>query len=198
MQQPYSDQTVTVLEEAERLKLNCCHEEAITMLEDLLSSDPANVAALEEIADNYLSLEKYEQAVNAAKQAVALDQESYMGHYILGFAASLKEDWELACKELKLANNINPNNSEILRCLGWALFHKEDRVQGIVTIERSVNIDPDNALSLCDLGVCYLQVQNFKKATTLFVKVLEMEPENERARECVDMVKRIRAKKTKE
>ena len=192
MSPSYDDQTVTVLEEAERLKLSCQHEESIALLEGLLSRDPGNVAALEELADNELSLERYDRSVAAAKQAVALDPESYMGHYILGFALSLKEEWENSAEELTEANRIRPNNPEILRSLGWVLFKKGDKVRGIVTLERSLNLDSDNTLCLCDLGVCYLEAQNFQKAQALLTRALDLDPSNERARECSEMVSRMK------
>lgn len=189
----HDDQTVIVLEEAERLKLSCCHEESISLLENLLSNDPGNVAALEEIADNELSLDRYDRAVAAAKQAVALDQNSYMGHYVLGFSASRKEEWDIALEELQIANRIRANNPEILRCLGWALFNNGERVRGIVTLERSLNLDSRNVLSLCDLGVCYLQSGDLRKSLSLFQFAQELDPENERAGECVEMVERMLA-----
>jgi tetratricopeptide (TPR) repeat protein len=191
MPTPYDDQAVQVLEEAERLKLNCQHEESIALLENLLSDDPANVAALEELADNELSLERYDRAVAAAKQAVVLDHKSYMGHYILGVAASLRGEWQKAYEELHLANELRSNNAEILRCLGWVLFSMEKRVQGIATLERAVNLDPHNTLSLCDLGVCYLQARNYKKSLSLFEFVLDLDPMNDRARDCVDTIERM-------
>jgi tetratricopeptide (TPR) repeat protein len=190
-QDELNEETVSILEEAERLKLNSQHEESIALLEQLLTRDPTNVAALEEVADNELSMERYDRAVVAAKRAVVLDQQSYTAHYVLGFVASLREDWKMAVRELREANRLKPNNPEILRCLGWALFNLGDRVQGIVTLERSLNLDPENPLSLCDLGVCYLYVRNFKKAQSLFSRALEIDPSNERARECVEAVARL-------
>jgi tetratricopeptide (TPR) repeat protein len=190
----YDDQTAIVLEEAERLKLSCQHEESITLLENLLSRDPGNVAALEEVADNELSLERYDRAVVAAKQAVALDPESYMGHYILGYALSLQENWTQSVEELTKANRIRPNNAEILRTLGWVLFRQGDKVRGIVTLERSLNLDCENPLTLCDLGVCYLESKNFEKATALLRRTLELDPQNEKARECVEMVMRMKGR----
>jgi tetratricopeptide (TPR) repeat protein len=192
----YNDQTVELLEEAERLKLNCKHEESISLLENLLSDDPGNVAALEEIADNELSLERYERAVTAAKQAVALDKESYMGHYVLGFYSSLKGDWKLAAERLKTANSIKPNNPEILRCLGWSLFNQDEKVRGIVTLERSLNLDSENVLTLCDLGVCYMHSGDLQKAISIFSAVLDLDIENEKARECIKMIKKMKARKT--
>ena len=187
----YDDHAVRVLEEAEKLKLNCQHEESIELLEGLLLSDPANIAALEELADNELSLERYDRALKAAKQAVALDPESYMGHYVLGFIASMQEDWEIAESSLKRANELKASNAEILRCLGWVLFRRGQKVQGIVTLERALNLDPENTLSLCDLGVCYLEAQNLSKAHTLFERVLDLDPMNIKAKECVEAVARM-------
>jgi hypothetical protein len=48
------------LEQAEQLKLSGKHADALVILERLLLDDPANVSALEEVADNELSLEKFD------------------------------------------------------------------------------------------------------------------------------------------
>lgn len=189
----YDDKTAQVLEYAEKLKVQRRHEESIALLEGLLSRDPGNVAALEEIADNELNLRRLDRAIKAAKQAVSLDNKSYTGHYIIGFVASVNREWDKAEKHLSIANEIYPNNSEILRCFGWVLFMQGKKVQGVVTLERSLNLDPYNPLSLCDLGVCYMESNDFRKACALFDRALDIDPTNERAQECVEMIMRMRS-----
>jgi Flp pilus assembly protein TadD len=179
------------LEKAEHLKLSGKHIEALAILEELVLEDPSNVAALEEIADNELSLERYARAEIAATQAVALDPSSYTGHYILGFIRSQQTKWEDALRRLKEANRLKANNPEILRCLGWVLFKMGQRPQGVVTLERSLNLDSDNTLTLCDLGVAYLELRNFQKARALFLRALDLDPQNPRARECTETIDRI-------
>lgn len=179
------------LEKAEKFKLTGRYEEALNILESILVEDPQNIVALEEIADNELSLENTERAHQAAKQAVLLSNKSYTGHYILGFIYSNKESWEEALNHLRLANELKSNNPEILRCLGWVLFNNGQRAQGIVTLERSLNLDNENPLTLCDLGVAYLQLRNFQKSKSLFNHVLELDPENSRAKECLEAVERL-------
>lgn len=191
MHAPHSSTTLERLERAEELKLTGKHEEALKILEELLIEDPENVPALEEVADNELSLGHSARAERAARQAVAIGKKSYTGHYILGFLRSQEEKWEASLRELKTANALSPNNAEILRCLGWALFHDGQRAQGIVTLERALNLDQENPLTLCDLGSTYLQVQNIPKARTLFQHALEIDPGNDRARECVMMTDRM-------
>ena len=183
--------TIERLEKAEDLKIACKHQEALAILEELLSEDPENVSALEEIADNELSLARFDRAETAARQAVTLDADSYTGHYILGFLRSRVERWEQAIDHLRRANALKSNNPEILRCLGWALFMQGERPQGIVTLERALNLDADNVLILCDLGMEYLQVRNVQKARALFSRALEIEPTNHRARECMEAVVRF-------
>jgi Flp pilus assembly protein TadD len=92
---------------------------------------------------------------------------------------------------LKEANRLKPNNPEILRCLGWVLFNINQRPQGVVTLERSLNLDRDNTLTLCDLGVAYLELKNFSKARALFGRALDLDPTNPRARECVSVVEKM-------
>ncbi len=186
-----SQDTLERLERAEQLKIDGQYDQAIAILEELLLEDPENVSALEEVADNELSLGQYERSEAAARQAIAIDEKSYTAHYILGFLRSREDKWEEAITHLKRANGLKPNNAEILRCLGWALFHQGQRAQGIVTMERSLNLDPDSPLTLCDLGVAYLEVQNFQKSRLLFRRVLDIEPFNERAKECMGMLERL-------
>ena len=186
-----SDGTLDALERAEQLKLQGKHEDAIAILEGLLMDDPANVPALEELADNELSLDRYDRAEAAAERAIVLDQGSYMGHYIIGFLRSQAHKWEQALVELRLANKLRANNPEILRCLGWALLRGGQRPEGVVTLERALNLDSDNPLTLCDLGVAHLESQNTAKARLLFQRALELDPQNARSRECVDMVARL-------
>lgn len=179
------------LERAEQLKLNGNYNQALGILEELLLEDPENVSALEEVADNELSLGEYRRAEAAAKRAIALDAKSYTGHYILGFLNSRSGQWNEAAARLRKANQLKSNNAEILRCLGWALFHAGQRAQGIVTLERALNLDQDSALTLCDLGVAYIEVQNFPKSRALLKRALELEPGNARARECLSAVDRF-------
>ncbi len=182
------------LEQAESLKLAGKYGDALVILENLLLEDPSNVSALEEVADNELSLERYARAETAAQQAIDLDVSSYTGHYILGFIRSHDTKWEAALSELREANRLKANNPEILRCLGWVLFNIGQRPQGVVTLERALNLDHDNTLTLCDLGVAYLEMKNVSKAKALFLRALDLDPDSSRARECVAAVERIEKK----
>ena len=185
----YPAHTLEALELIETLKLNGEHKKSISEAQKLLCNDPNCVAALEEIADNYVSLSEFDCAEKAAIRALKLDKESYTAYYILGFLVSNQQGWEKAIGYLKKANALHPNNPEILRCLGWSTFNADKRTQGIIVLERSLNLDRENSLTLCDLGICYLQTKNFDKAVELLKKAMEIDPDNKRIQECYQAAK---------
>ena len=59
---PLPDHILLMLQEAEDLKFSGKYKAAIQIAEKILFEDPGNVPALEEIAHNYLSLNKIKQA----------------------------------------------------------------------------------------------------------------------------------------
>lgn len=166
-------------------------EEALFVLEQVLIEDPAHVAALEQVAEHELELNRLDRAEAAASQAIALDPVSATGLSVLGQIRTEKEQWSDAIDLLQRANKIRGNDPDILRRLGWALFHGGQKPQGVVTLERALNLDSDNTLVLCDLGVVYLELKNFAKSKALFARVLQLDPGNIRAEECLVAVERL-------
>ena len=180
----YPHHIAEALNSIEELKLMGEHQKSISEAEKLLFDDPNCVEALEEIADNYVSLDNYPKAEKACYRALKLNADSYTAQYILGFIHSQKQDWTKAVSYLKNSNSLHGNNPEILRCLGWALFNSGKRTQGTVILERALNLDPENALTLCDLGICYMQMKNLDKAIELLKRAVELDPHNKRIKEC--------------
>jgi anaphase-promoting complex subunit 3 len=192
----YPDRIMDALNNIEELKLSGKHEESIKRAEKLLCEDPNCVEALEEIADNYVSLDQFGRAEKACQHALKLNKNSHTAKYILGFIHSQKQDWESAIKYLRSSNELHSNNPEILRCLGWAMFNAKKRTKGVVILERALNLDPENSLTLCDLGICYLQTKNFDKSVELLKKAMELDPDNKRVQECYKAAKGFRDRYT--
>lgn len=68
------------------------------------------------------------------------------------------------------------------------MYHNGQKIRGIVILERSLQLAPRDPLILNDLGVCYLNNKDFEKASDLFKKTLTIEPNNEKAKECLNAV----------
>lgn len=179
----------TLLGEAERLKMAGEHLEAIKLCEKILSYDLDTQVAYEEIGDNFLSMREYVKAEIALIQALRLNPTSANAHYLIGFSHSALGRWKESIEHLERADSIQANHPEILRCLGWSIFHSGEREQGLVLLERALNLSPADPLILSDLGICYLNNKHFDRANDLFRKVLEIEPDNDKVKECLYAVK---------
>jgi len=178
-----------LIEEADKKKNEGKHTEAIRLCERILAKDLKCTEAYEEIGDNYLSLKKYDKAEKALKHAVKLSSDSANANYLLGFVYSCTGKWKKSVELLEDADHTYPNHPEILRCLGWSMYHDAQKKRGIIILERSLFLAPNDPLILNDLGVCYLNDKNFKKAAHLFKKTLQIEPDNEKAKECLNAVR---------
>jgi tetratricopeptide (TPR) repeat protein len=186
-----STKVMQELARSESYKLGGKYDKALEIAEQLLIEDPACLEAAEEVADNLLSLDKYEQAKKAAEHAYKLDEASYIANFVLGFIASEKEEWEKAVMHFQESNSGQPNNPEILRCLGWTLFHSEQQSEGLATLQRALYLRENDPAILCDLAACLLQVNNFPKAIVLLKKAMSLDSDDLRVQELYHVANRL-------
>ncbi len=154
-----------LIEKAEESKKSGQHQEAILLCEKILEVDLDCQEAYEEIGDNYLSLRDYQKAERALIQALRINPDSANAHYLLGFTYSALNLWSDSIAHLEKADLVYKNHPEILRCLGWSYFHSGKKELGIVLLERSLSLAPNDPLIQSDLGICYLNFKNFYKPT---------------------------------
>jgi len=79
----------------------------------------------------------------------------------------------------------DPQNEEVLMELGMALIESQrgqNSMQGILTIRKILEINPDNIDASYQLGLFSLQTGQFARAAERFEKVLVLQPENDNAR----------------
>ncbi|KKQ67886.1 MAG: tetratricopeptide repeat protein [Candidatus Gracilibacteria bacterium] len=184
--------TNVVIEKAEELKQAGEHEQAIKLCERVLMSDLECAEAYEEIGDNFLSLKEYFKAKKALEMAIKINPESANANYLIGFLYSCFGKWKTSIEYLEKADKVYQNHPEILRCLGWSMYHEGHKVKGIVLLERSLSLSPEDPLIMSDLGVIYMNEKNFEKAEKLFSKVVQIEPGNKKAEECLNAIRFFR------
>ncbi len=175
-----------LLKEADSLKLKGKHHDAIQMVNRIILSDPNIVEAYEEVGDNYLSLRDYERAAKALHYALKLKPKSANALYLIGFLHSSEGRFAESVQSLEEANTVQPHHPEILRCLGWSMFHNGDRDRGLTLLERARAMAPRDTLILCDLAVCYLNTKAFDQTISLLEEALRIEPENQKAKDCLE------------
>jgi tetratricopeptide (TPR) repeat protein len=65
--------------------------------------------------------------------------------------------------------------------------------KGVILLERAKALSPEDTYILTDLGVCYLNSKNIDKALPIFRRVLEIDPDNQKARDCLVIVEEYAA-----
>lgn len=180
------------LEDAFEFKTHGDHEASIKIIHSVILENPFLSEAYEELADNYMSLSEGKKAKKALIQAMKIMPKSSNAHYLMGFILSSEENWRQAIKELELANEYDPNHSEILRCLGWAYYNGNHVLKGTAILERARVLSPSDPNILCDLGVCYMNSFRYVEAKKLFTISLEIDENCDQAKDCLRTLEQMR------
>ena len=120
-----------------------------------------------------------EKALNAAKQAQALNDKLPEVHVSLGSIYATTGQTTQAVSELKRAQELAPNSDESYRWLGNAYMDAGENKQGILALEKAVDLNPYYWVNKNSLGNAYRQTGSYDKALKSFQQVTELEPQNQ-------------------
>ena len=180
---------IEMLQKAESARSAKNYRSAIQICEKILAKDLDCAEAYEELADNLISLRQPRKAEKALRRALLIAPNSGKAHYLLGVVKSGLKQWLFAAHSLEKANQFISNNAEILRHLGWSIFHSGSEAEGLAVLERARNLDPTNEAILTDLGLCYLELGDSQKSATVFQSILRYNPTNQKIRKYLATLK---------
>lgn len=84
-----------------------------------------------------------DDAMSAAKKAVALDHGDAHAHWAMGMVYMQKRDHVLAIEELERAIELNPSFSLAYHFLGWTMVYNKRVHEGIGNIQMAQRLSPD-------------------------------------------------------
>jgi tetratricopeptide (TPR) repeat protein len=143
------------------------------------------------LGDIYLTLRRLNLAENHIKKAIICKPDNPGYHYLLGFTYSIKRQWEMAIQEFEVAIGKEPNNSEYLRGLGWAIHRTGDKAKGLAYLHRAIELAPTNVNILTDLAAAYLSDLQLHKAREYAEKAIQIDPGSNIAREVLNNIERF-------
>jgi eukaryotic-like serine/threonine-protein kinase len=120
-----------------------------------------------------------EKALNAAKQAQALNDKLPEVHFSLGSIYAATGQTAQAITELKRAQELAPNSDEGYRRLGNAYLAAGQKEQAIRALEKAVQLNPYFWVNLNALGGAYLNTGDYEKALRYYQQVTQVEPQNQ-------------------
>jgi eukaryotic-like serine/threonine-protein kinase len=134
----------------------------------------ASLRMYEENKDSFWT----EKALNAAKQAQALNNKLPEVHFVLGSVYEETGQVAQAITELKRAQELAPNSDEGYRRLGDAYLDAGQKGQAIRALEKAVELNPYYWVNFNALGNAYRQTGSYDKALKSFQQVTQLEPQN--------------------
>ena len=191
-----SDADLEMLEsKAARYRSKGDFDKVIMICKDILNRHADNPAACEyacaQIGDVYLAMRELEPAEEYLKKAMAYDPLNPKYHYLLGFVYSVSRQWDRAIKEFEFYLKKEPDESEYLRGLGWALWSASKKAEGLRYLQRAIGVAPENVNALIDLAAASLGDGAFDEAHKYAEQALKVDPENSLAKKVLNSTERF-------
>lgn len=160
-----------LIESIEQAKWENNYEQARNRALTWLKTHPNDYQIYEELADIYLFEWNLEKASEVLAIARDIHPESATGMYLAGYIASAMWEFDVAIRELTIANEHLPNNSEILRNLGWANVMNGSGVKWITLLRRAHSLAKEDVMILNDLAVALMTIWEEKEAREIMKQI---------------------------
>jgi tetratricopeptide (TPR) repeat protein len=121
-------------------------------------------------------------AIPLLKALIAAEPDNPTPLYNLGLVYSDQGKLERAKALLEHAAILDPGNAHIIVAIGVAHARGEEEANAIETLERAIDIAPDDPFAHQNLGACLLKQGDAEKAERHFRISLRSEPDNLRSR----------------
>lgn len=111
--------------------------------------------------------------------------------YQLGIAAIKNGDAKTAIESLRNATSLDIKNARYWNALSLA-FTKTEKgmIQAEKALLEAINLEPDNADLLSNLGLLFMKEGKLPRARTQFNKALTLDPDNKKARKGLEDIKK--------
>lgn len=159
-----------LLDEIEQLKESGKFDEAIRVVNTILSKDPSNEDALLQIADIQYRRGEITKADKAVDFLNAQKKNDPLGLYIKGILEMEKNNRKEAREFLKKALDLtNGDNHEILRCYGLCEYWYGNREKGLGYLRNAFSMNSRDAEVIYNLIQLYMLEHNYTRAQEMIV-----------------------------
>ncbi len=120
-----------------------------------------------------------EQALELAQRVLDRGDSDAGAHFLMGYAHSLKGQFDRAISELELARDLFPNNADINAGLGMILNAAGKPEQAINVLKQAMRLNPiPPGWYMAWLGDAYRLTDQHEKAVLEFKKAIQLQPDD--------------------
>jgi arylsulfatase A-like enzyme/Tfp pilus assembly protein PilF len=145
-------ETVNLLHDAIVDIENTNYQQAVPLLQKVLSTDPGIPIAYMQLGTAYAWLKQYDDAIPILKKAVEMRPDTLMPNYLLGLSLSATGDWASSVPYFEAAAEKSPKWGALHFSLAaaYARINRLDEAQK--ELEKAVQVEPDNFRAQLVLG----------------------------------------------
>ena len=147
-----------------------------------LAIEPENLELNKQLADLYFTIWNHKKSLSLLKKIIEEDPEDHNAIRQIGEIYLITWDYETAEILIEKAINTKPNNPKYYISMVEILYNTDRKKDAIAVMEKIVKLRPTNANYYLTLAELYEEIQDNGNAKKYYFKVLEQEPNNEKAK----------------
>jgi len=151
-------------------------DQAVTLVEGLVRSAPADVHIREVLTRAYLAKRDFKSARTAAEDIQRLAPESASGFYLAGLAARGDGRLDDSEHDLDQALALQHGSVDILNARARLDIERGRASQAVARVQAAVEQNPKSAATLELLGEMYIATKNFPHAVQTLEHTIELTP----------------------
>jgi tetratricopeptide (TPR) repeat protein len=148
----------------------------IVMWSDVTTKRPENPRGWANLAQALMIEHRADEAIAAARRALALDPNFADAHVHLGHALGDKREWRAAEAQYAEAVRVNPRSAEAQNNWGALLADQKRYAEAEPHYVEALRLLPDYAEAKNNLGVAVMQRGDYAQAAALFEEAIGMSP----------------------
>ena len=164
---------------ANALQLEGKYKDVIAMLEEKRSTYSDSPAFLITLAESEYDAVLYDTARADLEHAVALDHESYQGHYLLGNVLFKAGDIEGAVSQYRVAIGLSPDQPRTYYQLAVALQSKQDKDGAQKELINALSVDNHYAPAHVEMGRILISQNQLSDAVAHLNLAIKENPNSE-------------------
>ena len=159
-------------------------ENAIEVFNESVQIDPTKSQTYSILATCYYELGDSEKAIESGTKGYEMDPEDYQSNYTLGQIYALTGNKKEALFHVEKSVNLDPSNTDAVRQLATLYYDNGDKEKSVETFETAIKQEEDKIIKAnlyFNLGVLYMQLDQFEEAEDNFFSAYDLNPEDTEA-----------------
>ena len=159
-------------------------ENAIETFNESILIDPAKSQTYSILATCYYELGDSKKAIESGTKGYEMSPEDFQTNYTIGQILALTGNKKDALFHVEKSVQLDPSNTESIRQLATLYYDNGEKEKSVKTFEEAIKQENDKIIKAnlyFNLGVLYMQLDQFEDAEDNFFSAYDLNPEDTEA-----------------